>query len=78
MPENNSPKLDIPKYPKLSDFGSAEDLTSLSSKQLKELLALNRVDYRGCVEKSELLERATRLWNDNDKQRQHGKNNFVK
>lgn len=56
-------------YPKLSDFGSAEDLTQLTSKQLKELLTLNRVDYKGCIERSELLERATRLWNDNEKKK---------
>lgn len=54
-----------PKYPKLSDFNTADDLTNLSSKQLKQLLTLNRVDFKGCVEKSELLERAKRLWNDN-------------
>lgn len=53
-------------YPKLSDFESADDLVTLSSKQLKELLTLNRVDYKGCVERSELLERATRLWCDNE------------
>lgn len=62
-------------YPKLSDFGSAEDLSQLSSKQLKELLTLNRVDYKGCIERSELLERATRLWNDNEKKKA-GKNIF--
>lgn len=56
-------------YPKLSDFGSAEDMSQLSSKQLKELLTLNRVDYKGCIERSELLERATRLWNDNEKKK---------
>ncbi|KAF2883848.1 hypothetical protein ILUMI_22317 [Ignelater luminosus] len=54
------------KYPKLSDFATAEELNELSVKQLKELLTLNRVDYKGCVEKSELLDRATRLWNDSN------------
>lgn len=64
-PPPGSPRV----YPKLSDFGSAEDLSTLSSKQLKELLALNRVDYKGCVERSELLERAARLWKDNEKKK---------
>lgn len=31
-------------------------------KQLKEILMLNRVDYKGCCEKQELLERVNRLW----------------
>lgn len=33
-------------------------------KQLKELLTLNRVDYKGCVEKRELLQRVVHLWVD--------------
>ncbi|XP_017771772.1 PREDICTED: E3 ubiquitin-protein ligase RNF34 [Nicrophorus vespilloides] len=49
---------------KLSDFHSPENLNDLSVKQLKELLNLNRVDYKGCVEKAELLERVNRLWQD--------------
>jgi hypothetical protein len=38
-------------------------------KQLKELLSLNRVDYRGCCEKPELMERVTRLWQENSQTR---------
>ncbi|CAG9836631.1 unnamed protein product [Diabrotica balteata] len=53
-----------PRYPKIEDFGSAEELHNLSSKDLKILLTLNRVDFKGCVEKTELLERAERLWED--------------
>lgn len=33
-------------------------------KQLKEILMLNRVDFKGCCEKTELLERVKRLWNE--------------
>lgn len=33
-------------------------------KQLKEILMLNRVDYKGCCEKEELKERVRRLWMD--------------
>ncbi|XP_057657608.1 E3 ubiquitin-protein ligase RNF34 [Diorhabda carinulata] len=54
------------RYPKIEDFGSAEELQNLSSKDLKILLTLNRVDFKGCVEKSELLERAERLWEDSN------------
>ncbi|XP_023014304.2 E3 ubiquitin-protein ligase RNF34 [Leptinotarsa decemlineata] len=65
---NESPILP-PKYPKIEDFGSAEELHNLSSKDLKILLTLNRVDFKGCIEKNELLERAERLWEDNNELR---------
>ncbi|XP_070507254.1 putative leucine-rich repeat-containing protein DDB_G0290503 [Chironomus tepperi] len=46
----------------LEDLQSSSDLDYLSVKQLKELLALNRVDFKGCCEKQELKERVQRLW----------------
>lgn len=52
------------QYPNLSEINTIEELNNLSVKQLKELLTLNRVDYKGCVEKNELLDRAERLWKD--------------
>ncbi|XP_055688234.1 uncharacterized protein LOC129792866 [Lutzomyia longipalpis] len=52
------------KYTKLDDITSSAELEKLSVKQLKEILMLNRVDFKGCCEKNELLERVTRLWND--------------
>ncbi|XP_022907744.1 E3 ubiquitin-protein ligase RNF34 [Onthophagus taurus] len=55
------------KYPKLSDFESEIELNNLSVKELKELLQLNRVNYKGCVEKSDLLQLAVTLWK-NDKE----------
>lgn len=45
----------------LSELAGAAELEALSVKQLKELLARNRVEYRGCVERIELVERAQRL-----------------
>lgn len=45
-------------------FRFREELDDLSVKQLKEVLMLNRVDFKGCCEKSELLERVQRLWDD--------------
>lgn len=41
-------------------------------KELKELLALNRVDFKGCVEKAELVERANMLWIDSNAHRGEG------
>lgn len=40
---------------------SDEDLQKLSIRNLKVVLAAHRVDFRGCCEKEELLERARRL-----------------
>ncbi|XP_064157604.1 E3 ubiquitin-protein ligase rififylin-like [Anguilla rostrata] len=48
----------------LSDLSCVEDIDGLSVRQLKELLARNFVDYKGCCEKWELMERVTRLYND--------------
>lgn len=47
---------------KLTDIASKSDLNDLSVKQLKEILMLNRVDFKGCCEKTELLDRVQRLW----------------
>ncbi|XP_063061705.1 E3 ubiquitin-protein ligase rififylin isoform X2 [Engraulis encrasicolus] len=48
----------------LSDLSCVEDIEALSVKQLKEILARNFVDYKGCCEKWELMERVTRLYHD--------------
>ncbi|PNF39097.1 hypothetical protein B7P43_G04140 [Cryptotermes secundus] len=53
----------------LASIRSLEDLEKLTVKQLKELLSLNRVDYRGCCEKPELMERVTRLWQESSQTR---------
>ncbi|XP_056612131.1 E3 ubiquitin-protein ligase rififylin isoform X1 [Triplophysa dalaica] len=48
----------------LSDLRAAEDIEDLSVRQLKEILARNFVDYKGCCEKWELMERVKRLFQD--------------
>ncbi|KAG4071101.1 hypothetical protein HA402_013415 [Bradysia odoriphaga] len=48
----------------INDYENSSDLDDLSVKQLKEILMLNRVDFKGCCEKTELLERVKRLWNE--------------
>ncbi|MCJ8740166.1 hypothetical protein PDJAM_G00055790 [Pangasius djambal] len=48
----------------LSDISSVEDIEALSVRQLKEILARNFVNYKGCCEKWELMERVTRLYHD--------------
>lgn len=48
----------------LSDLSSVEDIEGLSVRQLKEILARNFVNYQGCCEKWELMEKVTHLFND--------------
>ncbi|XP_071215665.1 E3 ubiquitin-protein ligase rififylin-like isoform X3 [Salvelinus alpinus] len=48
----------------LSDLAMAEDIEALSVRQLKEILARNFVNYKGCCEKWELMERVTCLYHD--------------
>ncbi|XP_029922428.1 E3 ubiquitin-protein ligase rififylin [Myripristis murdjan] len=48
----------------LSDLTCEDDIEALSVRQLKEILARNFVNYKGCCEKWELMERVTRLYQD--------------
>ncbi|XP_028276057.1 E3 ubiquitin-protein ligase rififylin-like [Parambassis ranga] len=48
----------------LSDLTCVEDIEALSVRQLKEILARNFVNYKGCCEKWELMERVSRLYQD--------------
>lgn len=54
----------------LSDIKEISDLEYLTVKQLKDLLSMNRVDFKGCVERCELLDRASRLWEEHRKTRE--------
>lgn len=54
----------------LSALSSAEDIEALTVRQLKEILARNFVNYKGCCEKWELMERVTRLYNEQQDIRQ--------
>uniref|UniRef100_A0A4X2LH92 RING-type domain-containing protein n=1 Tax=Vombatus ursinus TaxID=29139 RepID=A0A4X2LH92_VOMUR len=48
----------------LSDLVNVEDIEALTVRQLKEILARNFVNYKGCCEKWELMERVTRLFRE--------------
>ncbi|XP_056889486.1 E3 ubiquitin-protein ligase RNF34-like [Takifugu flavidus] len=56
----------------LSDVSSIRDIESLSVRHLKEILAKNFVNYSGCCEKWELVERVSRLYRDREKNRTSG------
>ena len=51
-------------YFNVDDIENVEQLKELSVKQLKLILTRNFIDYKGCVEKEELLSKAERLWTD--------------
>ncbi|XP_077168301.1 E3 ubiquitin-protein ligase rififylin isoform X2 [Paroedura picta] len=59
----------------LSDLTSVQDIDSLSVRQLKEILARNFVNYKGCCEKWELMERVTRLYKEKVLQQLASSNN---
>ncbi|KAK0174710.1 hypothetical protein PV327_010447 [Microctonus hyperodae] len=72
--DNSLPVLtEIPTWTgnvKITDINERSDLEYLNVKQLKDLLRSNRIDFRGCVERSELLDRATRLWDAHNQSRE--------
>uniref|UniRef100_A0A8P4GB17 RING-type E3 ubiquitin transferase n=1 Tax=Dicentrarchus labrax TaxID=13489 RepID=A0A8P4GB17_DICLA len=58
----------------LSDLDNEEAIENLSVRQLKEILARNFVNYSGCCEKWELLERVHRLYRENQQNRKSMEN----
>ena len=56
----------------LSEIQTLEEVNELSVKQAKDILAMNRVNFKGVVEKDELLKHVGRLWRQ-EKQAQDGK-----
>ncbi|XP_066258224.1 E3 ubiquitin-protein ligase rififylin-like isoform X2 [Euwallacea similis] len=62
IPTEVAPQL--PRHPQLEDYHNLEELGHLTVRQLRVLLTLHRVDFKGCIEKSELQEKVYRLWQD--------------
>ncbi|KAL0965622.1 hypothetical protein UPYG_G00283640 [Umbra pygmaea] len=58
----------------LSDLEAEGDIESLTVRQLKEILARNFVNYSGCCEKWELIERVHRLYRENEQNRKSMEN----
>ena len=51
----------------LADIESRNDIDGLTVRQLKCLLVNHYVDYKGCCEKQELVDRVHELWTDHRK-----------
>ena len=48
----------------LDDITEESEISGLPVRQLKIILARNYVDFRGCIEREELVQKTIRLWND--------------
>lgn len=55
-------EFDVSKVTHLEELQLESQLELLSVRQLKLILQRNCINYKGCVEKQELLERVVRLW----------------
>ena len=56
--------LDTSSICKIEDLNDESQIDLLTVRQLKRILLQNCIDYRGCVEKYELLDRVHRLWHE--------------
>ncbi|KAL9981835.1 hypothetical protein ACROYT_G010593 [Oculina patagonica] len=56
----------------LSEIQNIDEVEELSVKELKHILSANFVDFKGCVEKKELLERVRTLWNSKQAHKKKG------
>lgn len=52
---------------RLDEIDTLDDLNLLSAKQCKDLLAMNRVNFHGIIEKEELMKIVERLWRQEKK-----------
>ncbi|XP_053213771.1 E3 ubiquitin-protein ligase rififylin-like [Panonychus citri] len=69
---NSTSNLNDFKPFNIDDLNSEDQIRDLSIRQIKLLLTRNFVDFKGCCEKEELLEKAIRLWRDVNKAKERG------
>lgn len=50
------------KLKSIEDITSLSEIDSLGVKDLKKILVINCIDYKGCLERKELIEKVKRLW----------------
>ena len=61
--------LDTSSITKIEDLQDESQIDLLSVRQLKRILLQNCIDYHGCVEKQELMDRVHRLWQEKAEQK---------
>ncbi len=61
--------VDLASVSTIDELDREEDISLLSVKQLKTILQRNCIDYKGCVEKDELLTKVKTLWRAREEQR---------
>ena len=57
----------------LSELNNEQNIEDLTVRELKEILVANFVDYKGCVEKTELIDKVRRLYHDRQNEKIKGK-----
>lgn len=61
-PPQQQQQSNLKRRASLSQINSENDIENLSIKQIKEILASNFVEYKGCCEKNELIDKVKRLY----------------
>lgn len=56
----------------MSELNNEEKIEDLNARELKEILAANFVDFKGCVEKTELIDKVRRLYRDRQNEKVRG------
>lgn len=69
MCKQSSPVTQRRARASISDLSSEDDIEFLTVRQLKEILARNFVNFSGCCEKWELVERVQRLYREHQHNR---------
>ncbi len=54
--------IDVSTVSNIDELDSEDDVSQLSVKQLKTILLKNCINYKGCVEKDELVTKVKTLW----------------
>jgi len=61
----STPNVERRRRASLSDIQSEAEIENLNVKQMKEILSSNFVEYKGCVEKNDLVQRLKLLYESN-------------
>lgn len=61
--------IDITTVSTLEELDNEEEMNELSVRQVKIMLQRNCINYKGCVEKEELLEKLKTLWRAKEEDR---------